>query len=196
MKKLGSLVLVLVMAASMAACSDSKTVSTKADGSTSPSAEASRTEETAASEATGEGTVEVSLDTKDNFVFKYEDVEILLGSNPDETLAKLGEPKSQLQVPSCAHDGTDYVYTYNNMVLTVYIPAGETVGYISDVLLSSDLVATPEELEIGMTPDDARAKYGDADKETETTWIYKRGTSQMMLTINSGKIVSIEYMIP
>ena len=82
------------------------------------------------------------------------------------------------------------------MVLTVYIPAGETVGYISDVLLSSDLVATPEGLEIGMTPDDARAKYGDADKETETTWIYKRGTSQMMLTINSGKIVSIEYMIP
>ena len=202
MKKLGSLVLVLVMAASMAACSDAKKVENKNDGTTTTAASqnadasASQGDSQPAASENDPGSVEVTLDTKDNFVFKYENVDITLGAEPTEILAKLGEAKSKLDVPSCAHDGTDHVYTYNNMVLTVYQATGAETGYISDVRLSSDLVATPEGLEIGMTTDDAVAKYGDADKATDTTWIYKRGTSELMLTISANKIVAIEYLIP
>lgn len=203
MKKLGSLVLVLVMAASMAACSDANNVDNKSAGTTTTQAsqednKAASKDETSApsSSEVAQGTVEVTLDTKDNFVFTYENVDITLGAEPTEILAKLGEPKSKLDVPSCAHDGTDHVYTYTNMVLTVYQATGAETGYISDVRISSDLVKTPEGLEIGMTPEDARSKYGDADQETDVLWTYKRGTSELVLTIKAGKIVSIEYMIP
>lgn len=207
MKRLGSLALVLVMAVSMAACSDAKKVD-KATNDTSNGAAVSReAEQTTESQADaqsdpsqgeGTGSVEVTLDTKDNFVFKYEGVDITLGSEPTATLAaleKAGTPK-KLDVPSCAHDGTDHVYTFSNVVLTVYQATGSETGYISDVRLTSDLVATPEGLEIGMSMDDARSKYGDADEATDKTWIYKRGTSELMLTFNGDKIVSIEYMIP
>lgn len=194
MKKIGSLVLVLVMALAMVACSDTNTVKkTSTNGS---NAETSASEQSQTTQGSDNASVDVTLDTTGNFVFKYENVDILLGAEPTDILAKLGEPKSKLDVPSCAHDGTDYVYTYNNMVLTVYIATGSTVGYISDVRLTSDLVATPEGLEIGNSTDVAVSKYGDADKTTDSLWIYKRGTSQLMLSINNGKIISIEYQIP
>ncbi|MBO4747972.1 MAG: hypothetical protein IKX04_01680 [Clostridiales bacterium] len=197
MKKIGSLALVLVMALSMAACSDAKKVESKGEtGAASSSAAESQDAQTEASKDEGTGSVDVTLDTADNFVFTYEGVDILLGSEPTATLEKLGDAKNTLTVPSCAHDGTDYVYTYNNMSLTVYIATGSETGYISDVLITSDLVATPEGVEIGMAPDAARSKYGDPDQETDAMWVYKRGTSELLLTISSGKIVSIEYMIP
>ena len=200
MKKLTSLVLALVMTlamASLAACSDANTIESKsgnkADATTTTAASAGN-EDTKQSESAG--SVEFTLDTTGNFVFKFEDTEILLGGDPDAVLAKLGDAKSVLDIPSCAHDGTDRVYTYNNFTLTVYTATGSTKGYISDVLLISDLVATQEGLEIGMDVEKARDFYGDADKSTDTTWIYTRGTSQMMLTVNGNKIISIEYMIP
>ncbi|MBQ6272298.1 MAG: hypothetical protein IJK65_11355 [Clostridiales bacterium] len=199
MKKIGSLVLVLVMALAMASCSDANTKTAETKGgseATSASEAASQDAPTDGSKEEDQGTVDVTMDTSDNFVFKYEGVDIVLGSEPTATLEKLGEAKNTLTVPSCAHDGTDYIYTYTNMSLTVYVATGSETGYISDVLLSSDLVATPEGLEIGMTPEDARSKYGDPDQETDAMWVYKRGTSELLLTIGSGKIVSIEYMIP
>ena len=197
MKKIGSLALVLVMALAMASCSDAKTVESKGETGAASSSEAvSSDAQTEVSDSADAGSVDVTLDTSDNFVFTYEGVDIVLGSEPTETLEKLGDAKNSLTVPSCAHDGTDYVYTYNNMSLTVYIATGSEKGYISDVLITSDLVATPEGVEIGMAPDVARSKYGDPDQETDAMWVYKRGTSELLLTISSGKIVSIEYMIP
>ncbi|MBR5975834.1 MAG: hypothetical protein IK020_11705 [Clostridiales bacterium] len=197
MKKIGSLVLVLVMAASMAACSDANTIESKATGENSQVATTVDGGGEAKNQQSEEaGSVEVTLDTTGNFVFKSDDVEILLGGDPDAVIGKLGDAKSVLDVPSCAHDGTDRVYTYNNFTLSVYTATGSDKGYISDVLLISDLIGTPEGLEIGMDVEKARELYGDADKETDTTWIYKRGTSQLMLTLNGTKIISIEYMIP
>jgi len=195
MKKIGSIVLTVVLAMSMASCSDSKTVSTtKATQNTTAAGSSEQ-----ASDTTGEstGSVDVTLDTAGNFVFKYENTDILLGSTDTEKLlGDLGKENSKLDVPSCAHDGTDHVYTYTNMVLTLYQATGSETSYVSDVLVTSDLVKTPEGLEIGMKDEDARKMYGDPDESTDTTWTYKRGTSVLMLTLKNGTITSIEYMIP
>ncbi len=197
MRKIGSLALVLVMALAMSSCSDANTKTSETKGATEASSSAvAESKDTQAVESKDEGAAEATPDTSDNFVFNYEGVDIVLGSEPTVTLEKLGEAKNTLTVPSCAHDGTDYIYTYTNMSLTVYVATGSETGYISDVLLSSDLVSTPEGLEIGMTPEVARSKYGDPEQETDAMWVYKRGTSELLLTIGSGKIVSIEYMIP
>lgn len=200
MKKLGSLILVAIMAASMAACSDTKETTTKAaGGESSATAAVVDTQKEESQEASSDeavGSVEISVDTKDNFVFTYQNVQIVLGSEPEATIAALGEAKSKLEVPSCAHDGTDFVYTYDNIVVTASYLTGEEKGYISDVRLLSDLVATPEGLEIGMTTDKARELYGDPDTESDVQWIFTRGTSEMMLTVKNGSIVGIEYLVP
>ena len=195
MKKIGSLVLTLVLALGMTACSDSKTVS----GTKSSAAEttAGTTAENAQTSGESSGSVEVTLDTTGNFTFKYENTDILLGSTDTEALlASLGEAKSSLDVPSCAHDGTDHVYTYTNMVLTTYQAKGSDTCYVSDVLITSDLVKTPEGLEIGMSADDAKTKYGEPDESTDVTMTFKRGTSVLLVTLKENSIVSLEYMIP
>ncbi|MBO4496487.1 MAG: hypothetical protein J5752_11625 [Clostridiales bacterium] len=195
MKKIGSLVLAVLLAMSVTACSDSKTVSkTKATDATTTAASSAD-----ATKASGEetGSVEVTLDTTGNFVFKYENTDILLGSTDTAgILASLGDAKSTLDVPSCAHDGTDHVYTYTNMVLTTYQATGSETAYVSDVLITSDLVKTPEGLEIGMTADDAKAKYGEPDEATDVTMTYKRGTSILLVTLKNNAITSLEYQIP
>ncbi len=199
MKKLGSLVLVAIMAASIAACSDKKEATTKAAGgetsATAALVDTSKEESQAASSEEVSG-VEITVDTKDNFVFTYQNVQIVLGSEPEATIAALGEAKSKLEVPSCAHDGTDFVYTYDNIVVTASYLTGEEKGFISDVRLLSDLVATPEGLEIGMTTDKARELYGDPDTESDVQWIFTRGTSELMLTVQNGSVIGIEYLVP
>lgn len=199
MKKIASVVLVMVMAAAMAACSDSKKVeSTKSTGgeTTTTASTDGEAGPTDAESDQAEGTVEVSMDISDNFVFKYKETEIRLGDKPDAVMAALGDAKNTLDVPSCAHDGTDHVYTYDNIVVTVYSPADGSGDYISDVRVISDLVATPEGLEIGMDIMRAREIYGEADKTTDKQWFYKRGTSEMIVTVQNDKVVEIEYMIP
>ena len=199
MKKIASVILVMVMAASMAACSDSKKVeSTTSTGGAETTAAVTDGEAGTTDGETVEanGTVEVSMDITDNFVFKYKETEIRLGDKPDAVIAALGDAKNTLDVPSCAHDGTDHVYTYDNIVVTVYSPADGSGDYISDVRVISDLVATPEGLEIGMDITRSRELYGEADKATDKQWFYKRGTSEMIVTFQNDKVVEIEYMIP
>lgn len=198
MKKLSSVILVAVMALAMASCSDAKTIESSSAGGATTTTTADSGSSDASSEGSSAeaGSVDYSIDTSGNFVFNYEGVDILLGSDPDATIAALGDAKSVLDVPSCAHDGTDHIYTYTNAVVTVYVPTGSDKGYISDVLVTSDLISTPEGLEIGMTKEDCRSKYGDPDEDSDVTWIYTRGTSQLMITFDGEKIKSIEYMIP
>ncbi|MBR3057836.1 MAG: hypothetical protein IKG93_07675 [Clostridiales bacterium] len=196
MKKISIWILSAAIALSLAACSDSKTVSTK--GTTAADATTTaKVEETTKQESSAEGSVEVTIDTTGNFTFKYGDTDILLGStDTDSVLTGLGKEVSKLDVPNCAHDGTDHIYTYADIVLSIYEPKDNGTSYISDVRLLSDLVRTPEGLEIGMKADDAKEKYGEPDESTDTTLTYKRGTSVLLVTLADGKINSIEYMIP
>ena len=198
MKKIGSLVLALVMAAAMTACSDANTISSTAatNGANTTTTQGNAGGDTTSADANA-APVDITIDTTGNFVFAYDGVDILLGSTDTDTvISALGDAKSMLDVPSCAHDGTDHVYTYDNMVLTVYEPTDGGAKYISDVMITSDLVATPEGLEIGMSGDDASSKYGDPDESTDTTMTYKRGTSVLLITLSAGSIISIEYLIP
>ena len=198
MKKLCACVLAIVMAASMAACSDSKTISSKVSGSqatTQKVADSQATEGTSASAG-----VDVTIDTTGNFVFKADNdakTDIVLGTTDiDSLLQALGTPKSQTDIEACGHDATDHVYTFANYVLTVREMKSGEKPFVVDLYLTSDLIKTPEGLEIGMSKDDVIAKYGDADEADDVVMTYKRGTSVLRITLKTGSVDSIEYMIP
>lgn len=200
MKKISTLVLAFALALSMAACSDSKTISSKNSGATTTTAASQAASDAGSADATS-AKVDVTIDTTGNFVFAADNeakTSITMGTTEIDALLKaLGEPQSKLDVPSCAHaTGKDSIYTFTNYVLTVYDPEDGNKPYVSDILLSSDLIKTPEGLEIGMSKDDVVAKYGDADEADDKVMTYKRGTSVLRITMKTDKIASIEYMIP
>lgn len=135
---------------------------------------------------TGDENQEASL-----FVFTSNGVEIKMNAEADPIVEALGEPVSTFEAPSCAFQGTDYIYTYDGFQINTY-PLND-VNYVSSVVFMSDAVSTPEGLEIGKTKDDMIAAYGEDYTEEYDQYTYTRGDSQLVVLIEDGYISSIEY---
>lgn len=126
------------------------------------------------------------------FVFTNNGVEVKMNAEADPIVKALGEPVSTYDAPSCAFQGTDYIYTYDGFQINTY-PLND-VNYVSSVVLISDAVSTPEGLEIGGTMEDMIAAYGEDYTEEYGMYTYTRGDSQLAVLIGDGAITSIEYL--
>lgn len=138
------------------------------------------------SSETGNGSQETSA-----FVFTSNGVEVKMNAEADPIVEALGEPVSTFEAPSCAFQGTDYIYTYDGFQINTY-PLDD-VNYVSSVVFMSDAVSTSEGLEIGKTKDDMIAAYGEDYTEEYDQYTYTRGDSQLVVLIEDGYITSIEY---
>lgn len=137
------------------------------------------------------GAAEDSESSQDLFIFTSNGVEIRMNAEADPVVAALGEPISTFESPSCAFQGTDYIYTYDGFQLNTY-PLND-VNYVSSVVFTSDAVATAEGLEIGGTLEDMVAAYGEDYTEAYGEYTYTRGDSQLAVLIEEGTITSIAY---
>ena len=137
------------------------------------------------------GAAEGGESSQDLFVFTSNGVEIRMNAKADPVVAALGEPISTFESPSCAFQGTDYIYTYDGFQLNTY-PLND-VNYVSSVVFTSDAVATAEGLEIGGTLEDMVAAYGEDYTEAYGEYTYTRGDSQLAVLIEEGTITSIAY---
>ena len=115
-----------------------------------------------------------------------------MNAEADPIVEALGEPISSYDAPSCAFQGTDWIYTYDGFQLNTY-PLDD-VNYVSSVVFTSDAVATPEGLEIGGTREDMIAAYGEDYTEEYGMCTYTRGDSQLAILFGDGAITSIEYL--
>ena len=127
-----------------------------------------------------------------SFIFTSNGVEIRMNAEADPIVEALGEPVSTFEAPSCAFQGTDYIYTYDGFQLNTY-PLND-VNYVSSVVLISDAVSTPEGLEIGGSKEDMIAAYGEDYTEEYDLYTYTRGDSQLAVLFGDGAITSIEYL--
>ena len=86
------------------------------------------------------------------YVFENDGITIGVDVDMAPIADALGEPKSIFEEPSCAAQGTAYLYTYPGFTVNTY-PDGEDnyVGYIS---LKDDTVATPEGIDLSKSKDD------------------------------------------
>lgn len=104
----------------------------------------------------------------------------------------LGEPKSIFEEPSCAAQGTAYLYTYPGFTVNTY-PDGETnlVGYIT---LKDDTVATPEGIDLSSTREDVIAAYGEDYAEDDKKISYEKDGMTLNFIFSGEDIASIEYV--
>ena len=103
----------------------------------------------------------------------------------------LGEPKSIFEQPSCAGQGTAYLYSYPGFEINTY-PDGD-VNYVAYILLKDDTVATPEGVDLSMTKSDIIAAYGEDYEEEDNKLTYKSGDMSLNFLLDGDSIVSIEY---
>lgn len=125
------------------------------------------------------------------YVFESNGVTIGVDMDMAPIAEALGEPKSIFEQPSCAGQGTAYLYTYSGFEINTY-PDGD-VNYVAYILLKDDTVATPEGVDLSMTKSDIIAAYGDDYEEEDNKLTYKSGDMSLNFLLDGDSIVSIEY---
>lgn len=124
-----------------------------------------------------------------HYAFITDGVTLLPGDPFDP--GKLPEALSVYEVPSCAIEGTDNVYTYETFELTAFADGSGEVIY--SILLTDPNTTTPEGLALGDSVEKMESIYGTGYTQ-ENDGITYTGDGQLLCLIAQGDtIVSIEY---
>ena len=105
-----------------------------------------------------------------------------MNENMEPLVKKLGDADNYFESDSCAFQGKDKVYTYGSVKITTY--PKDNKDYT---------VSTPEGISIGSDKKAVEEKYGDASDSTETSYIYKKGDSQLSFIFDGDNVSSIVY---
>lgn len=189
MKKIISMLLVLVLALSLAACGGETNNDTPKDPVQTEAPEApGNTQET---EAPAEETEIPAAPAAESYVFDYNGTEIVMNANATEILAALGDPVSYTEEASCAFEGLDKTYYYGSFYLQTY-PMGDE-DFVYCVWLVDDSVTTPEGIYIGASQAEVENIYGAEGYNGSNAYIMTCGDSKLTVILKDGVVNSIQY---
>lgn len=176
MKKLIALLLAVLMMVTLVACG------TQTPDPTEPSEQQQQTDPTQPQNTQPAQPEEV-------FSFTYEGVELIPGAAFDHSV--LPEADSVFEVPSCAIEGTDNLYSYPPFELTAYNDGTGEVIY-SIYLLDAN-TPTPEGLYLGDDLARVTELYGTDYVENDTELTFTKGNTTLNLLLDGETVISIEY---
>ena len=175
MKKMIALLLVLIMALSLTACGGEDAPETTT-GSDVPETTVGTPETTAPADVEG-------------FCFTLEGVKLVPGTTYDASM--LPEPDSVYQVPSCAIEGTDNVYSFEAVEITAFHDGTQEIIYA--IAIVDPNVCTDEGLYLGDNVETVVNLYGEDYTENGTAMVYTRGNTMLSIIIQNGYVVDIEF---
>ena len=130
--------------------------------------------------------------TKSNgYTFSFGDVDVIVDADAAEYVAKLGEPASYYETPSCAFDNLDKFYTYHGFEIDTYYSNGKDL--VLGVVLLDDTVSTKEGLSIGDAQDKVSKVYGEPTESTDNSATYKKDNMKLVFIFKDGAVAAIEY---
>ena len=196
MKRVVAVMLTLLMALSLAACSKEEEQKPAPDDQTPPTVEDQGDAQTPADAPSGDEpqtpagpAPEVKAESK--YVPAYQGCALPANADFAPLLAYLGDPVNYFEAESCAFEGLDKTYTYDGVEIVTY--PDEDVDRISSVRILSEAVSTPEGITIGSTPEDVTAAYGEDYTAMGQQYTYEDGDCLLSVLFQDGKAVSVEY---
>ena len=149
----------------------------------------------AATNTTPETTLHIEIDEAvnpdDAGAFSFTLSEVSLTPGAEFKAEDLPEAESTYEVPSCAIEGTDLVYSYPEAEVTVYNDG--TKGIIYSIYLVDENTATDEGLYLGDDRETVETLYGTDYTEEESVLVYTKGQTQLHVMVEDDLVVSIEY---
>lgn len=119
-------------------------------------------------------------------------VTIVVGSNATDTIKALtdtlGDYLDYMEAPSCVHEGSDKVYTYDGFTVSSS-PAADGSEFITDITFTSDAVGLDNGIMIGSSGDDVTVAFGEDFEEQFGVRKYVSGDITLTITL-SDNIVS------
>lgn len=189
MKKLFAILLALTLLLSLTACDGGEkpqetTAPASVETTVPAQTEESIPETTEAPEETQAPVVEGP-----DFCFTFEGVALTPGTIYDA--AALPAPNSVYQVPSCAIEGTDNVYSFDAIDITAFHDGTQEIIY--SIAIFDPNVCTDEGLYLGDDAARVIELYGENYTENGTAMVYTRPNSMLTVILQNGYVVSIEY---
>ncbi len=122
------------------------------------------------------------------FAYQAGEVELIPGKPFDKGL--LPEPVAVNQIPSCAFEGTDNVYTYEAFEVIAYEQEG--TEYLYSVYILDANVKTPEGLALGDAQTRVDEIYGSDYTANGTERRYQKSGTELSVILLNGRVQSIE----
>ncbi len=136
--------------------------------------------------------VPTNSEGQEAFSLKYNEVEIVPGTEFNESA--INEESSFSEIPSCAFDGTDKVYTYDNVEITVAEVSGKDTVY--SVYFIDDTIETAEGVKISNSKKTMLEKYGDSYKEElGNKYTYTKNNVELSFIVENDIITGITYTL-
>lgn len=127
-----------------------------------------------------------------SFSVKLDEINIAPGNKFDE--GKIAEEANVSEIPSCAFDGIDKIYTYSNVEITVSDINGVPTVY--SVYFKDDTIYTEEGLKISDNKDLMIEKYGkDYNNSLKNKYDYTKGDTTLSFVLENDIITGIEYTL-
>lgn len=126
---------------------------------------------------------------KESFKIMYSNTDV----SPRKEFSKtsISEEAAISEIPSCAFEGTDNVYTYKDLeITTAKVNSKET---IYSVLLLNDEISTTEGVKISDEKSKMLEVYGNNYEEQGAKCTYTKGDVQLSFIVENDVITSIEY---
>lgn len=136
--------------------------------------------------------VEEVAPTDEQYSYSDRGVTFTTGDLAAPIIEAFGEPNDQFTAPSCAFEGDDYVYQYDNIEINAYELNGEEI--IAGMFLLDETAQTPEGLHIGSTYDEMVELYGSDYEEVIGQYTYVKGNTELVIVIADNSVVSISYI--
>ncbi|NLD78989.1 MAG: hypothetical protein GX641_01465 [Mollicutes bacterium] len=127
----------------------------------------------------------------ETFELSYQEIEIIPGKDFQSSALK-DEELNFMELSSCAFDGNDKVYTYENMEITVSPLDGKDIVY--SVYFLNDRITTKEGVKITDDKETMIETYGENYKNINNKYSYLKGDVLLSFIIENDVIISIEYM--
>lgn len=127
----------------------------------------------------------------ETFELSYQEIEIIPGKDFQSSALK-DEELNFTELSSCAFDGNDKVYTYENMEITVSPLDGKDIVY--SVYFLNDRITTKEGVKITDDKETMIETYGENYKNINNKYSYLKGEVLLSFIIENDIIISIEYM--
>jgi hypothetical protein len=191
MKKYIAIALALTLALCLCACTGEKPQETTAAPETTPAAEVPET--TAAPEvpettAAPQETEAVVVADKD-FALTFNGVKLTPGDVYNGSA--LPQPLSVYQVPSCAIEGTDNVYSFTELDITAFHDGTQEIIYA--ITIYDPNFCTDEGLYLGDDAARVVELYGEHFIENGTAMVYTGPTTTLTIILQNGFVTSIEF---
>lgn len=126
---------------------------------------------------------------KDTFGLKYENVDVTPGIEFNKD--KIKKEAEVSVIPSCAIEGNDNIYRYDNMEITTNDYGDKEVVY--SIYFLNETAVTNEGIKIGDAKEDVKKAYPGID-DSVATYTYDKDGVRAMFTIENDVVKAIEYI--